>query len=78
MFHNFPFLNTNIKEIVQYFFILFCVIYLYKLFVLLKAKHSRVTIGFYYPEDPWDWYIHLHLVDFYGKLSGVSEPPPNA
>ena len=21
----------------------------------------------YIPQDPWDWYIYLHLVDFYGK-----------
>ena len=21
-----------------------------------------------YPEDPWDWYIYLHLVDFYDKF----------
>ena len=24
---------------------------------------------FYFPYHPWDWYIRLHLVDFYGKCT---------
>ena len=24
-----------------------------------------------YPKDPWDWYIYLHLVDFYGKCTEI-------
>ena len=24
-----------------------------------------------YIEDPWDWYIYLHLVDFYGKCRDI-------
>ena len=23
-----------------------------------------------FPKDPWDWYIYLHLLDFYGELVG--------
>ena len=24
--------------------------------------------------DPWEWYIQLHLVDFYGKLADIDMP----
>ena len=27
------------------------------------------------PKDPWDWYIYLHLVDFYGELVGKYTSP---
>ncbi len=28
------------------------------------------------PQDPWDWYISLDLVDFYGKCVGKYTSPP--
>ena len=35
-----------------------------------KGQQLESQIAVYKPPDPyhpWDWYIYLHLVDFYGK-----------
>ena len=39
-------------------------------FVVWKTRRREKTtdvVFFSFPKDPWDWYIYLHLVDFYGK-----------